>query len=46
MSYGNKFQNQSEKDSEKDFKVNSVVGMLVDRENGYINIFKDGEDLG
>ena len=28
------------------FGVNSVIGILVDRQNGFVNFFKDGMDLG
>ena len=47
MPYSNIYTDRStERSSEKDFLYNSVIGIMLDRENGYINFFKDGKDLG
>ena len=34
------------KESDRSFKVGSIVGVLVDQDGGKISFYKDGEDLG
>ena len=37
---------EMEADFDIKFGINSVIGILVDRQNGFVNFFKDGMDLG